>query len=137
MSTYESRSAVTGIEDIEDLKKELSALLRHIDQIPTEIIAQEAQTVMREAIAETPYKTGRLEDSVYVRVSRDKRRPGFRIGAKARDPKTGYNYAFIQHEATGWHHPIKGKAQYLYDPFRRAVDRIYAKVADRILDKFK
>lgn len=96
--------------------------MRTLETVPTKILEEEAIKIQAEAKSETPFKTGKLEDSVRVKVSKDKRRPGLLISASARSE--GYNYAGIQHENTQFKHPIKGKAHYLKDPFDRGTDRI-------------
>lgn len=90
--------------------------------MPIEELEESAQTIKAEAVAQAPYQTGKLERSIYVRVSRDKRRPGLVAGASAKDH--GYDYAGIQHEATHFNHPIKGKAHYISDPFNAEVGKL-------------
>lgn len=88
--------------------------------------------IYEEAIAQTPLKSGKLESSVYVRKSKNVRdRVGILIGASAHSPD-GYNYAGIQHESTHFHHPIRGKAYYLRDPFNAGVRRLKRRIKYRI-----
>lgn len=114
--------SATSLKSVQDAKKNLQKFLRKLDTIPTEILEQEARKIEIQAKAETPYKTGKLERSVRARVARDRWRPGINISASARSE--GKNYAGIQHEATWYKHPIKGKAHYLLDPFNDGVERI-------------
>jgi hypothetical protein len=118
-----SGSSATSLKSVQDAKKKLTAFLKKLDTVPTEILQDEAQTLYAEVIAEVPYKTGKLERSVKVSVSKDKRRPGLNVSASARS-SSGYNYAGIQHENEEYEHPIKGKAHYISEPFERATKRI-------------
>lgn len=122
--------SATSTQSVRDAKKELTSFLKTLQTVPNQILAEEAQQIYAEVIAETPYRTGRLEKSIYVRVSRDKRRPGILIGASAKNK--GYDYAGIQHENTLFQHPIKGKAHYLSDPFERGRKRIERKLEAKI-----
>lgn len=122
--------SATSLKSVQDAKKRLTKFIRTLDTVPIEILEQEAVRIRSEAKAETPYRTGKLEKSVYVRVSRDKRRPGLVVGASARSK--GYNYAGIQHENTQFRHPIKGKAHYLKDPFERGTRRIIRRLKQEV-----
>lgn len=115
-------SSATSQQSVQDAKKRLTKFIRTLETVPTKILEEEAIKIQAEAKSETPFKTGKLEDSVRVKVSKDRRRPGLLISASARSG--GYNYAGIQHENTQFKHPIKGKAHYLKDPFDRGTDRI-------------
>lgn len=122
--------SATSLKSVQDAKKRLTKFLKTLDTVPTQILEQEAGKILTQARQETPYKTGKLEQSVYVRVSRDRRRPGLVIGASARSK--GFNYAGIQHENTSFHHPIKGKAHYLRDPFNRGIRRIKRRLKQEV-----
>lgn len=116
-------SSATSQQSVQDAKKRLQKFLKELDTVPTEILQQEAPRLYSDIIADTPYKTGKLERSVKVSVAKDKRRPGLNASASARSPG-GYNYAGIQHENEKFKHPIKGKAHFISDPFDRCVERI-------------
>lgn len=116
-------SSATSTQSVQEAKRQLQRFLRKLETVPTQILQDEAQQLKAEIIAETPYKTGKLEASVKVTVSRDKKRPGINASASAISLK-GYNYAGIQHEREDYEHPIKGKAHYISDPFDRAIKRI-------------
>lgn len=124
-------SSATSIKSVQDAKKQLQRFLRKLDTVPTQILQEEAQKLKAEIIAETPYETGKLEASVKVTVSRDKRRPGLNASASARSP-SGYNYAGIQHEREDFTHPIKGKAHFISDPFQRATQRIEKRMREEL-----
>lgn len=122
--------SATSLKSVQDAKKRLTKFLQTIDTVPMEILEQESGKILAQAKQETPFKTGKLEDSVYVKVSRDRRHPGLVIGASARNK--GFNYAGIQHENTSFHHPIKGKAHYLRDPFNRGIRRIKRRLKQEV-----
>ena len=82
--------SATSTKSLQRAKKNLTKFLKELDTVPVQELEKSAQTIKAEAIAQTPYKTGKLEKSVYVRVSRDKRRPGLVAGASAKD--NGYDY---------------------------------------------
>ena len=116
-----------------DGESQLIKILKTLQTVPSKVLADEARRLEAEAKQETPYRTGKLENSVRVKVSRDVRRPGLNISASARNLKTGKNYAGEQHENTHYRHPIKGKAFYLRDPFRRATARIKTRLAKELI----
>nr|DAH87277.1 MAG TPA: Minor capsid protein [Caudoviricetes sp.] len=123
--------SATSQKSVQDARKNLTKFLRKLDTIPAEELAKSAQTIKANAIAQTPYETGKLEKSVYVRVSKDKKRPGIVAGASAR-AANGYNYAGIQHEEEGYGHPIKGKAHYISDPFNEEVGKLKKRLKRRL-----
>ena len=123
-------SSATTVKAIQEDKKLLTQLIKKAQTVPTQVLEKEAHRIYAEAIAETPYRTGTLEKAVYVRVSKDKRRPGIVLGASVRKGK--YDYAGIQHESPQFKHPIKGKAWYLRDPFERAINRIFVELKEGI-----
>lgn len=111
--------SATSQKSVKDAKKNLTKFLKTLGEVPTEELEKTASRIYEEAIAQVPYKTGKLESSIYVRVSKSKTNPGLVVGASAREHN--YNYAGIQHENTSYSHPIKGKAHYLSDPFNKEV----------------
>ena len=113
------RSA-TSTESVQNAIKDLTKFLKKVETVPNEELQKSRRTIYARALALTPYETGKLERSVYVIVSRDKRRPGLRAGASARS-KQGYNYAGIQHENEAFNHPIKGTDHYISRPFEEEV----------------
>ncbi len=116
-------SSATSLRSVQDARKELQQFLKTLDTVPDEVIDDEIPKVRTEAIAQTPYRDGKLEASVYVKKSINTRdRVGFVAGASAKSSR-GYNYAAIQHENTAYEH-TKGKAFYISDPYRAGVARI-------------
>ena len=88
-----SRVTVSGLSEA---SKHLTKFLRTVETVPTQILLEEAPRIEETAKIRTPEKTGKLKESVKVRVSRDKRRPG--LYAQASAFNRGYDYALIQHE---------------------------------------
>lgn len=122
--------SATSTKSVQNARKNLTKFLKTLDTVPVEELEKSAQKIKAEAIAQTPYETGELEDSVYVRVSRDKRKPGLVAGASAKD--NGYDYSGIQHEGTSYEHPIKGKAHYISDPFNKEVANLKRRLKRRL-----
>ncbi len=121
-------TSATNTKSVKDAKAGLNKLLRKLDTVPTKVLNKHAQSLYGEIVARTPYKDGKLEKSVRVRVSKDKRRPGLLASASARAPGTGYNYAGIQHEDETFHHPIKGQAHFISEPFQETTAKIKAEL---------
>lgn len=111
--------SATSLKSVKDAKKKLTKFLKTLETVPQEELEKTAEKIYDEAVAQVPYKTGKLENSIYVRVSKSKSKPGLNAGASAREH--GYNYAGIQHENEDYIHPIKGKAHYISDPFNKEV----------------
>ena len=125
-------ASATSQQSVQDAKKRMQKFLKSLDTIPTEILREEAPILRSEILAEIPYKSGALESSVRVSVSRDKRRPGLNASASARSPQ-GYNYAGIQHENEEFEHSKPGaKAHFISDPLNRCVERIQQKMRQRL-----
>lgn len=124
-------SSATSTQSVQDAKKQLQRFLRKLETVPTRILQEEAQTLKAEIIAEVPYETGKLESSVRVSVSKDRKRPGLNASASARSPG-GYDYAGIQHEREDFQHPIKGKAHFISAPFKRATQRIEKRMREEL-----
>lgn len=123
-------TSATNTASVQNARKKLTKFLKTLETVPTEILEIESARIYAEAKKETPYKSGTLENSVYVRVARDKRRPGIVAGASARHKN--YNYAGIQHENMKYRHPIKGKHHFIRDPFNRGILRIKRRFLNEI-----
>ena len=124
-------SSATSLKSVQDARKNLTKFLKMLDTIPQEELEESAQVIKAEAILAAPYKTGKLERSIYVRVSKDKKRPGIVAGASAKSP-TGYNYAGIQHENENFDHPIKGQAHFISEPFNKEVENLKVRLKARL-----
>lgn len=123
-------SSATSRESVQNARKNLTKFIKTLDTVPTEELERSAQIIKANAIAQVPYKTGKLEHSIYVRVAKDKRRPGIVAGASARSSK-GYNYAGIQHENAAYHH-TQGKDHFISDPFNEEVEKLKKRLRRRL-----
>lgn len=122
--------SATSLKSIQDAKKRLTKFLKTLETVPTDELERTAERIYSEAVAQVPYSTGKLESSVYVHVSRSKTKPGLVAGASAREH--GYDYAGIQHENENYDHPIKGKAHYIRDPFKKEVGLMHQRIRRRL-----
>lgn len=124
-------SSATSQQSVKDAKARLRRMLRDIDSVPQEELQRSARVIHSEAVARAPYKTGQLERSIYVRVSKDKKRAGLLAGASAKSPR-GYDYAGIQHENESFNHPVKGEAHFISGPFNEEIPRLIARIRRRL-----
>ena len=122
-----SRVTVSGLSEA---SKHLTKFLRTVETVPTQILLEEAPRIEETAKIRTPEKTGKLKESVKVRVSRDKRRPG--LYAQASATNRGYNYALIQHENLSYNHPNGGQAKFLESAFIEGVERIERRIEQEV-----
>ena len=122
-----SRVTVSGLSKA---SKHLTRFLRTVETVPTQILLEEAPRIEETAKVRTPEKTGKLKESVKVRVSRDKRRPGLYAQASARN--RGYDYALIQHENLSYNHPNGGQAKFLESAFVDGVERIERRIEQEV-----
>ena len=122
--------STTSLKSIQEAKKRLTKFLKTLETVPTDELERTAERIYSEAIAQVPYSTGKLESSIYVRVSRSKTKPGLVAGASAKEH--GYDYAGIQHENENYDHPIKGKAHYIRDPFKKEVALMTRRIRRRL-----
>lgn len=109
----------------------LRVFLKKLKTVPIEVLREEAQQMKAEVIAEVPYRTGALESSVQVRVSKERSKVHLRASASAQNVDTGYNYAGIQHENDLYGHE-KGKDHYISDPYNRAIKRIEQRMREEL-----
>ena len=122
--------SATSLKSVKDAKKKLTKFLKTLETVPQEELEKTAEKIYDEAVAQVPYKTGKLENSIYVRVSKSKSKPGLVAGASAKEH--GYNYAGIQHENEDYIHPIKGKAHYISDPFNKEVKLMQQRIRRKL-----
>lgn len=124
-------SSATSQESVKRAKQNLRDFLKQLDTVPQEELQKSAQVIYREAVARAPYKTGRLERSIYVRVSKDRRQSGLIAGASVKSPG-GYDYAGIQHENTSFNHPVKGEAHFISGPFEEETRKLVRRLKGRL-----
>lgn len=77
-----------------------------------------------------PVDTGRLRDSGEV----TKIPNGYQLKYEARNPKTGYNYAPIQHENLEFNHTV-GQAKYLEAPLRKNMKLLKQMIVKEVMGK--
>ena len=123
-------ASATSTRSVQDARKHLTNFLKKLDTVPEKELEKSAQRIKAEAITKVPYKTGKLERSIYVRVAKDKRRPGIVAGASARS-SGGYNYAGIQHENENYYH-ARGQAHFISEPFNAEVKRLKQRIKRRL-----
>lgn len=134
MSAMHKGSSATSQKSVQKAIKNLTAFLKQLESVPVDELEKTAQAIKAKAVAQAPYQTGKLEKSIYVVVSKDKKRPGLRAGASAKS-SSGYDYAGIQHENTDFNHPIKGKAYFIRDPFQQEVNNMKRRIRRRLKPK--
>lgn len=103
---------------------------RRLKREVRQLFQQEADRLYPEIIAKTPLKTGRLEKSVYTKVTTKGSVVTLTAGASVKG--VPYDYARIQHDSPHFHHPIKGQAYYVRNPFEACVVRLQEKLSRRI-----
>lgn len=130
-------ASATTTQSVKAAKARLTRILKTCQVDFNDILEREAPRIYAEAVARTPYRTGRLEASVKVSVSKSKTTPGLNISASAQDPQTGYNYAAIQHENENFSHDIKGTPHYLSEPFEKGTRRIKYAMNKRLKEAAK
>ena len=124
------RVSIVTVSGLNEASKHLTEFLRTVETVPTQILLEEAPRIEETAKIRTPEKTGKLKESVKVRVSRDKRRPG--LYAQASATNRGYNYALIQHENLSYNHPNGGQAKFLESAFVEGVERIERRIEQEV-----
>lgn len=122
-----SRVTVSGLKEA---SANLSRFLKTLESVPTQILLEEAPKIEETAKNRTPVATTKLQNSVRVTVSRDKRRPGLYAQASAHN--RGYDYAYIQHENDAYDHPNGGKAHFVESAFTEGVERIIRRLSEEV-----
>lgn len=92
---------------------------QHLDDL---VVA--AEWIQEDAKAIAPVLTGKLRESINVRVSKSHRYPGIIASASACSNR-GFDYALIQEENENFSHEIPGQAHYLSQPFYNILDDFY------------
>ena len=92
---------------------------QHIDDLEAaaEWITADAQELV-------PLLTGKLQNSINVRVSKSNRYPGLIATASAKSKK-GFDYALIQEENEEFSHEGVRQAHYLSEPFYNIIDEFF------------
>lgn len=74
-----------------------------------------------------PVDTGALKRSGVIEEVEN----GMKIKYHSENPKTGYNYAVIQHENMSFHHRV-GQAKYLEDAIKNNIDEIERVIVEEV-----
>lgn len=122
---------MSSIKSVDRAIRNLNKFLNSLESVPSEELDRTASQIKAKAIAQTPYRTGVLERSVYVDVVKDSTQQTIIAGASAKSER-GYDYAGIQHENTTFNHPVKGKAHYISDPFKQEVYNMKRRIRRRL-----
>lgn len=122
---------MSNIKSVDRAIRNLNKFLNSLETVPSEELDRTASQIKAKAIAQTPYRTGVLERSVYVDVVKDSTQQTIIAGASAKSER-GYDYAGIQHENTTFNHPVKGKAHYISDPFKQEVYNMKHRIRRRL-----
>lgn len=131
MDIRKATKAMSNIKSIDRAIRNLNKFLDSLESVPSEELDRTASQIKAKAIAQTPYRTGVLERSVYVDVVKDSTQQTIIAGASAKSER-GYDYAGIQHENTTFNHPVKGKAHYISDPFKQEVYNMKRRIRRRL-----
>lgn len=113
---------------IKQLRDELGRFAKRVEDIPEQVMLEEAARIKEQAILEVPVESGDLRDSISVTVSGSKLRKT--LVASASSVHRGYDYAGVQHDDETLNHPHGGKAKYIEDPFNAGVERIITRLED-------
>lgn len=122
---------MSNIKSVDRAIRNLNKFLNSLESVPSAELDRTASQIKVKAIAQTPYRTGALERSVYVDVVKDSTQQTIIAGASAKSER-GYDYAGIQHENTTFNHPVKGKAHYISDPFKQEVYSMKRRIRRRL-----
>ena len=111
--------------------KGLSELEKQIADIPNKTLKgiEKAMGIIYDASQPlVPVDTGALKRSGVIQDVKG----GFKIKYHSENPKTGYNYAVIQHENTSFKHRV-GQAKYLEDAIKNNLDEIEDAIVKEIM----
>lgn len=109
---------------IAQLEAQIKADYKSIWKDHIEDLEAAAEWIQEDAKAITPVRTGKLQESVSVRVSKSPKYPGIIASASAKS-KRGFDYALIQEEREDFSHEEPGQAHYLSQPFYQILDDFY------------
>lgn len=120
------RATVRNLDSVRETIKHLETFLKKVPQIQKEELQATATEIIAQMEEEVPEDTGRLLEGLYVHITKR----GLTAGANAHDPRSGYNYAVIQHENEEFFHD-KGKPFYVSQPFVEGVARLVKNINRR------
>ena len=106
-------------------------LKRFIAEVP-KILGEETNELMvrvqRNACNRAPLDTGRLRKGISVTSTQ---RGTFRVSIHAENPKTGYDYALIQHNNPEYEHPV-GEYLFVTKAMKEELDLFERRVRRRL-----
>lgn len=124
------RVSTVTVEGLAEARKSLAQFIKTLGTVPTQVLSEEAPKIQQVARLRTPVDSGKLKNSVKVKVSKDKRRPGLLASASALH--NGYDYAYIQHENEEYNHPRGGQAKFLESAYNEGVERIKRRLSQEV-----
>lgn len=119
------RLRINKARGLKEVKEDLRQMLRDHHVRSNAALTRTADYIWGTAESLVPVKSGELRSSIEVTVSYSPRYPGIIATATARNPKTGYDYAWIQEVDEYYKHPNGGQAHYLEQSFRQGVKYFY------------
>ena len=111
---------------LKEIKEDLRSMLKENHKLQIRLLERASDYIYSEAVDLVPIRTGRLQDSIEVTVSKSPRYPGIIATATAINPKTGFDYAYEQETNESYRHRNGGQAHFLEQPFRKYVKKIYS-----------
>lgn len=113
---------------LKEIKEDLREVLRDHHTQAREELNVARNEIEAGATSLVPIKSGLLQSSIQVTVSKSSRYPGIIATASAKNFKTGYDYALIQEVNEEYKHDDGRQAHYLEQPFREAVDKFFERM---------
>lgn len=111
-----------------NLRNLRNKMKREIIKTTEDIVLDLADKAMNLA----PIDTGELRKSVDPVVEVKSNRIRGNVTFSAKNPKTGYDYALIQHEELSFNHPRGGQAKYLEQPLKENSARYKRMMDDKV-----
>ena len=102
----------------------------------TETMKNVAEMIMLESIPLVPLDTSALEQSFQYKVVERSPFILLGVGFDAVDPKSGFHYAYYQHETVGLRHPKRGTDHYLTKGIRNAQGEFFQLIEKDYLSLF-
>ena len=110
---------------LKEIKDDLRQMLREKRTLALQHMEEAAEYMFDRSNELVPVDTGELQYNIEATVSRNPRYPGVILTTWAKNPKTGYDYAYKQETDETYVHPNGRQAHFLEIPYREAVDRFF------------
>ena len=111
---------------LRDIESKFSKKVKEIERYTEQGLQEAAEHLLNKSLPLVPVDTGRLRRSGIVTSDGPEKRY---VSFEAHDPKSGYEYAPIQHEHLGFKHTV-GQAKFLEQPFIEEFDVMLKIIAD-------